>query len=247
MAPDTGTALAAPRLLRADEVHLSPDDRVVRQGITGHVIVAMIFFALAAWMAWLYRTGGIRWEYAAAIGGLATLFACGVVAGMIEVLRKDEWLMAIGPDAVRVRFHLRWDPKRPADEPQIVELPLEQVEAVQPVQFTRSWPGRGDNTGKEQRTATYLDFRVPGMDLRPLANALERERNRFPYDTSRYPRPDPVLVTGDNVLRVSIGSTRPGADEVRQLVGAWLPMEEEMEETVWVDDPPVRKPLRKVR
>jgi hypothetical protein len=242
---DTAAPLPSPRLLRAGDVRLGPDDRVVLPGITGHVIVAATCFAVAGWMAWYHRGGEIGWGWMAAIGG-AVLLGCGSVAGMIEVLWKGEWLLAIGPEAILVRFHRRWDPQRPADEPQIVELPMEHVEAVQLVKMTRSWPGRGDQ-GTQHRTTACLDFRVPRMDLRPLAGVLERERKRRPHDASPYPKPDPVRVMGENVLRVEVGDTRPGSDGVRRLLGAWLPMEEDVEELVSGSGPPVRKPLRAVR
>jgi hypothetical protein len=241
----SGAPRPSPRLLRADDVQLGPDDRVVLPGIAGHVIVAVTCFALTGWMAWSHRGGGMGWGWAAAIG-FAVLLGCGSAAGMVEVLWKGEWLLAIGPEAVLVRFQRRWDPERPADEPQVVELPMEHVEAVQPVRMTHSWPGRGDS-GTQHRTITYLDFRIPGMGLGPLAEVLERERRRRPHDASPYPRPDPVLLVGGNVLRVEMGDTRPGSDEVRRLLGAWLPMEEDVEELVSGGGPPVRKPLRAVR
>lgn len=236
--PETPT-LPAPRLLRDQEVPLGPDDRVVWQGITGHMVVAGLCLALAWWMWSEYQAGDLRWGYLAGFGGPAALLGIGAVAGAIEVLWRRAWLLVIGPEAVLVRFRARRGDLAPG-EPQIVELPIVHIDAAQQVTQTRAKPAR-HRSGREEHSVVYLDFRVHGMDLGALAEALERERAR--HGPSLGDRPDPVLVMGD-VLRVQVGPTRPGHETVLRLVGARLPMEEDAAEEVWMGGPPVRKPPR---
>lgn len=237
-------ALPAPRLLHDSDVQPGPDDRVVKRGIAGHLVVAALCFALAGWMAWRYQAGAMRWGYAAGIGGFAALFGCLVLAGAAELRRRDTWVMVIGPKRILVRYRTRRNQGLDPDKARIVELPLAYIQSVQPVRHKRARITRG-SSGEDRQYSTFLDFRIRGLDLGPLADALKGERP--PSHPGIRTARDPVQLLPEGVVRVTVGATRPAHDELLRLLGARLPLEAEVAERVGMGGPPAREPLVKAR
>lgn len=213
------------RLLRPDEALPAADDVLVRPRATPSLVVAIVFSGLA----WLVVSGWPEGKMPLA----AALFFAAVFAlvagvgftGWRRSLRRDAWMMAIGPRRVLIRFRSFLHVHFPADDPQLVEVPLQ---AVAWVRRTHQHITRPFGRATQHRHYTYLDVHLHPADLEPLRRALAREAT-LKHRGTRFDH-QPVIVTVEGAIRVELAyngaSTRPRAADVLRLLGERVPVQD---------------------
>lgn len=232
--PSAQAALPAPRLLYRDEARPDPGDVLVRPRSRGYLVWGVLFLALAGWLGWLGYEGRMRWWLASLLGVLSLLIGGGSIQTWTKTLRRDNWLMAIGGSRVLIRFRSFLHDHFPAEDPQVVELPLENVVSVRQTRQKVTRPAT-KQVGEQHRHLTFLDIRTRGLNLVPLWDALARERTVRHLGNRR--DHDPVLLVEDGIIRVEMvsgwGTARPRIDAVLRLLGRHAPVEEDASETVF--------------
>lgn len=229
------------RLLRADEAAPGADDVLVQPRATPSLVVA----AVMAWLVWLigtrYMEGKLPLGAAIFFGaGFALIGAVGFT-GWLRSLRRDAWLMAIGPTRVLIRFRSFLNYRFPAEDPQLVEVPIRSIAWVR---RTRRHITRPSGRATRHGHYSYLDFHLHSADLEPLRRALAREATlkrrgaRFDHQ--------PVMVTAEGQVRVEMAyngaSTRPRVADVLRLLGERVPVRDEAKERIAAERAPAMTP-----
>lgn len=231
--PAGDPARSAPRLLSRAEARPDPGDALVRPRHRGYLVSAVVFAALTGWLGWLGYEGRMRWWLALLLGLVTALISRGALLTWIQTRRHDNWLMAIGGSRVMIRFRSFLHDHFPAEDPQVVELPLAHVVSVRQTRQKVTRPAT-KQLGAQHRHVTYLDIRTRGLNLAPLWDALVRERSVRHLGVRR--DHDPVQLVGDGVVRVEMigrATTRPRIDEVLRLLGRQAVVEEGASEEVF--------------
>jgi hypothetical protein len=227
------------RLLHFHELDIGPDEVIVRPRSPGLAFAGVLALVFAGLLARDAARGGLPWMVA---GGLIL-----ALLGMTWMLyrgwrryhRAGAWLLAVGPERVLIRFRSVVSQHLPAELPQVIELPLDQVLWVRAMK--RGMVQRNGNATLRS-SYEYLDFRLRGADLRPLQVELmedQRERGRR-WFAQRDPS---VAVSWDGVLRVEMSrngaAAEPGTRDVLKLLAGRVPVEADAEE--YVDTQPTTR------
>lgn len=219
------------RLLRPDQAPLAVDDVLVRPRATPSLVVAIVFSAMAWLVAARYLEGKLPLVAAIFFGVAFALIARVGFTAWRRSLRRDAWLMAIGPRRVLIRFRSFLHTRFPAEDPQLVEIP---IQAVAWVRRRRRHVTRPSGRATQHRRYTYLDFHLHPADLEPLRQALAREA-ALKHRGGGFDH-QPVIVTAEGEIRVEMAyngaSTRPRSADVLRLLGARVPVEDEVEERI---------------
>jgi hypothetical protein len=212
------------RFLRSDAVQLTPSETVFRQSVGATLAATLFLFAAALALLAAGAAGALPIAIAAVGGGSLLLFGALSARMLTRSRAPANWLVAFNGRRLLIKFRSYLNPALAPDVPDVVELPLSEVEGVRAArQEVTGWASSRELVRK---VTTFLDLRVGvGVSLAELAEHLRRERElRSSGATWRH---YPVSVPDERTIRIEWRSdaarVTPGIDEALRLLGADAP------------------------
>jgi hypothetical protein len=112
----------------------------------------------------------------AVLGILVSVLISLLVSGAFKKsLLPTNWLLAIGPDEIFIKFRSYQNVDFPGDDPQAVSLKLSEIASVNITKQTIISPGSRNSSTTSFHT--FLDINVISSDLNSLKEQLKYERN----------------------------------------------------------------------
>ncbi len=140
-------------------------------------------------------------------GGFSALFSVVCFRCFAKTLAPTNWLVAIGPDRMLLKFRSYLNSHFPEEDPQVILLSYSEVEAAQITKQKIIYEG-ARREGPTTEYHTYLDLFVRDQDPQPLKERLRYERNvkvtkdRIICKTSSKAVHYPVSVVEDKIIRI---------------------------------------------
>ncbi len=155
---------------------MTVQDRIFKESALLTFIAAVVFAGLAVAMYLWNRFGELPFLSVVVSGGFLALFSLICFRCFAKTLAPTNWLLAVGPDQMMVKFRSYLNPHLPADDPQVISLSFSEIEAAQITKQKIIYEG-ARREGPTTEYHTYLDLFIQGRDLQPLRERLKYERN----------------------------------------------------------------------
>lgn len=184
------------RLLRLQDVQFTVDDRVFRQSRLPHLLAGIVLLAACGGVVAAHFWGDMPLGMMLASGGGLLLGALLFFASFFKSLRGTNWVLAVNPTRMLIKFRSYLNNHYPPDELQVAEIPLTEVQAVQEVRERHESKSGGKTTVWWTRS---LDITLQGDGLDALQEQLAAE-DQTPAKL-RF-RHQPVAIRTDGTLRI---------------------------------------------
>jgi hypothetical protein len=195
------------QLLKLQDVQLTVQDRIFKESALLTFFAAVVFAGLAVAMSVWNRFGDLPFFFVVVSGGFLASFSLICFGCFAKTLAPTNWLLAVGPDRMMIKFRSYLNPQLPADDPQVILLPFSEVEAAQ-ITKQKITCEAARSEGPTTEHHTYLDLLIRGQDLQPLRESLKYERtakvtkDRIICKTSTKAVHYPVSVPDDRTIRI---------------------------------------------
>jgi len=214
------------QLLKLSDVQLTPDSRIFKESVLVHFIATLIFTAAMIGVYFWYRSGELPLYLFILVGGFLLLFLMISFHSFKKALAGTNWLFAVGPDRVLIKFRSFLNANLPEDDPQVISLSLAEIESAQITKLRLCYPGSENKTTTEFQK--YLDLFVNADNLQHLKERLKYEHTAKVTIQTRIGKKSskshhyPVSVVDDKVIRILWKSpsshVKPGIDKVVNLL-----------------------------
>ncbi|HEX5726061.1 MAG TPA: hypothetical protein VFX98_11385, partial [Longimicrobiaceae bacterium] len=190
------------RLLRLDEAAFGPDDTVFKENPTQALLFTAMFVAGALFFLGLWIEDEVGTFLGVLMVGMFGVFAAFTGNIARKAFRPNAWQMAVDGRRALIKFRSFLNTLHPETDPQVLEVGLDEIASVRENELVMLTAGhRGRKATTIERS---VDIRVPGADLRPLAERLEVEREwkRTGFSIKAWP----VALPEEGVIRVNFSS-----------------------------------------
>lgn len=160
-------------LLTPQQVPMRHTDQAYRESAAARLVAAVLMFGGSAGMFVWYWLGELPLSIACFSGaGLAFI---GLVAFALfwKALSPDNWLLRVGDDGIYIKFRSHLNRALPSNDPQVVRLPVSEIESVRITKHRVTTEGSKGGTQVE---------RLKHLDLRVAIDALEELSERLKYE-----------------------------------------------------------------
>lgn len=192
------------KLLVLQDVTLTNLDRRFRQSPLAQFIASLLFFSLAVAAACWYWFGNLPLFVAIFSGGFMFLLSLIFFSTFRKALAPTNWILAVGPDRVLIKFRSYLNTHFPSTDPQVVLLDPSQIARANITKQKITAPG--SRSRNETSFHTFLDIHLSSVDLAPLKERLKYERTTKAQKTGKYTsskaRHYPVSVVGKDTIRI---------------------------------------------
>ncbi|MHC4213048.1 MAG: hypothetical protein ACYSWP_06695, partial [Planctomycetota bacterium] len=161
------------RLLTLDNVHITNLHQKFRQSAVAQLAAAIIFLLPAVFI--FYFSRGKMTVFAVLCILLSVLISLLIFGAFKKTLLPTNWLLAIGPGEIFIKFRSYHNVDLPGDDPQAVSLKLSDIASVNITKQTIISPGSRNSPTTSFHT--FLDINVLSSDLNSLKGQLKYERN----------------------------------------------------------------------
>ncbi|MBI1320327.1 MAG: hypothetical protein GC168_15475 [Candidatus Hydrogenedens sp.] len=148
-------------------------------------------------------------------GSIAIFFAILTIQRWRDCSHPMNWLVRDSEEGLYFNLRPAVNRKLAEDYPTVVHFPASSVSGIGKVTEHRRFPDRNTD---EKNNIVYLEFRIKGADLEPLADVLHLERRKMPdhggwlpHRTAEYP----IQVVDGHTIRVAWHRLSP--DETKAL------------------------------
>jgi hypothetical protein len=163
------------QLLRLQDVNLTAQDRVFKESALVIFVAGLVFAGLAVGIYLWNRFGDLPFFFVVVSGGFLALFSIICFGCFAKTLAPTNWLLAVGPDRILIKFRSYLNPHLPAVDPQVVSLSFSEIEAAQVTKQKIKYYGSQRNAPTTE-FHSYLDLFIHGGNLHPLHERLRYER-----------------------------------------------------------------------
>jgi len=191
------------KLLTLPEVSLTNLDKRFRQSPIANLLFTMVILAMAGLMIFLvvYRDGPKIILLSIPVW---LLFGCIQAAACKKSLGPCNWLLAIAPEGIYIKFRSYLNTALPETDKQVIALQFSDIQSVQIVKQTLSCPSSG---GKTTTTfMTFLDIHLQNCDISILSEQLCYERSVWNENSAFGGRTKthdyPVSTVKPNIIRL---------------------------------------------
>jgi len=194
------------QLLKLKDVQLSVQDRIFKESALMQFLAGLVFAALAIGILLWNRIGDLSFVAVIFPGSFFVLFSVISFRIFKKTLAPANWLVAIGPDRIFIKFRSYLNSHLPADDPQVISLTFSEIEAAQITKKKIKY--RGSKNTPTTEYLTYLDLSVKTENLQPLQERLKFERTtkvskdlggcKYSSKAQHYP----VSVPADKIIRI---------------------------------------------
>ena len=192
------------KLLVLEDTALTNLDMKFRQSPLAQLIPSLIFFSLTGGAVYWYWFRGMHLITAVLFGGMMFLMGLALFSSFKKALAPTNWLLAIGPDRVLIKFRSYLNAHFPSTDPQVVLLDPSEIAYARIAKQKIKVPG----SRNRNRTSfhTFLDLHVPSTDLMPLKDRIKYERILKPQKTGKYTKSKchhyPVSILNIDTIRI---------------------------------------------
>lgn len=182
-----------------------------RNSYLGPVIISCFFLLFAILMIYQYAIGKMPLMLMVVFAAGALLFMMIVTTILLRSLKSTNWLLALGPDRLWIKYRSYLNSHFPPEDLQIIELRYDAIEFVGLIRRKEILPGQ--KNGTVTKYSKHLDFVLRQSFDDVLPEALLSERNaRAPQRKGiRSKSLDyPVRDKEGRIVRVRISGCRPG-------------------------------------
>ena len=193
------------QLLTLQDLNLTNLGRKFKQSPLAQLVATVIFVSLAAGMFCWYRLGELPGIIAVFSGGFLLLIGLICFTTFMKSLAPTNWVMAVGPNRVLIKFRSYLNAHFPATDPQVVQLSPSEIKFANITKQTITTPGSDHHNVTSFHT--FLDLHIASGDLAALKNWLKYERtvkvtSGKAIKTSSRSRHYPVSVVDNRIIRV---------------------------------------------
>jgi len=214
------------QLLKLSDVQLTPDSRIFKESALVHLIATLIFTGAAIGVYLWYRFRELPLYLFILLGGLLLLFSMVCFRSFKKALARTNWLFAVGPDKILIKFRSFLNTNLPEDDPQVISLSLTEIEAARITKLRLRYPGSQNKTTTEFRK--YLDLFVNSDNLQQLKERLKYERTTKVTTQTKIGKRSskihhyPVSIVDNKIIRILWKSpsshVKPGIDKAANLL-----------------------------
>ncbi len=214
------------QLLKLSDVQLTSDSRIFRESVLVHLIATLIFAAAVIGVYFWYKSGELPLNFALPSGIICLIGSMICFRCFKKALARTNWLFAVGPDRVLIKFRSFLNADLPEDDPQVISLSLPEIESAQITTLRLRYPGSENKTTTEFQK--YLDLFVKPDNLQQLKERLKYERAAKVTIQTRIGKKSskshhyPVSVVDNKVIRILWKSpsshVKPGIEKVVNLL-----------------------------
>lgn len=179
---------------------------VFRQSRTFCLIPPILSVGLIVGLVYWYYCGNAPLSVVIVVGGLLGLVGCITFAQAKKTLASPNWILAIEPDQVFIKFRSYLNPHFPPTDPQVVRLHLTKIESARITKQKLTLLGI---SGKGKTSYhTFLDLTVAEQDISLLQDQIKYERNLKPPLTGKFIKSRskshhyPVSVIDNRTIRI---------------------------------------------
>lgn len=160
--------------------------------------------------------------YAYAVGGISFVLMLVLLFGslifplissnmLVRSFQATNWLLALGPDRLWIKYRSYLNSHFPPDDLQIIELRYDELESVGLIRRKEITPGSRNGTQVQYYRHLEFALRQPFGNELPEALLAERNTKGSPgRRTSSRSLDYPVQVKGENTIRMRVNGIRPG-------------------------------------
>ncbi|MBN2180841.1 MAG: hypothetical protein JW715_02915, partial [Sedimentisphaerales bacterium] len=118
-------------LLGLNDVQLTVQERIFKESTFMQFLAGLLGVGFVVAMFLGYRYG--KWPfYVFVLSGIVpVLFSAICFRHCTKAMASNNWLLAIGPDRIFIKFRSYLNPHLPADDPQVVSMSFSEIEAAQ--------------------------------------------------------------------------------------------------------------------
>jgi hypothetical protein len=189
------------RKIEATEPHI-----IFKQSMLPHAIALISFTGLSVGFICWHHFGNCPLNIALIFGGFMGLFVLYTFSILKKTLAPSNWLLTLESDRISIKFRSYLNAHFPDTDPQIVRLPLKEIESAR---ITKQRITQYGFSGRRQTAFhTFLDLNIPEQVLSPLQEQLKHERNMEPPLTGKFVKSRsksnhyPVSVAGEHTIRI---------------------------------------------
>jgi len=206
------------KLLVLQDAHLSPLGCRFRQSPLAQFTAFLLFAGLTVGALCWHRFGDLPLLGAIFGSGFMGLFSLLFFSIFKKSLAPTNWILAIGPDRVLVKFRSYLNAHFPSTDPQVVQFHPSELRSARITKQRITAPG--SNRGNVTSFHTFLDLHVSAAELAPLQERLKYERTvkvqtGTKLKSSSRARHYPVSVVDSDTIRIEWRSPQdvivPGA------------------------------------
>jgi hypothetical protein len=195
------------QLYKLENIHLAVQEHIFKESSFLQFLAALLFAGMGIGMFLWNRFGNLPFFVIVISGIFLALFSIICFRHLAKTLTPTNWLVAVGPDRIIIKFRSYLNPHLPADDPQVVSLSFSEIEAAQITKEKIRYYGSQKNS-KTTEYQTYLDLLIKAVNLQPLRKRLKYERSIKTYKNSgiyKYGTKShhyPVSVPEDKIIRI---------------------------------------------
>jgi hypothetical protein len=194
-------------LLSLQEAQLSVQDRTFKDtGVVSFVVGLTGLASVIGVFLW-YRFGDAPLALLIFSGGFMALFSLAFLSSFAKALKKENWLIAIDPERLLIKFRSYQNDNFPCEDPQVIKLGFSQIESARITRQKLTYHGI-DRRGPRTEFHTYLDLAIVCDNLAQLRERLKYERTLKPSrkigfcTVSSRAEHWPVTIKGDKTIRI---------------------------------------------
>jgi len=195
------------QLLRLQDAQLNIQDRIFKESAFWQFLGAVVFAGLAVGMYMWHKYGELPFFFVVVSGGFLALFSLICFRHFTRTLAPANWVAAIGPDRILIKFRSYLNADLPAEDQQVISLWFSEIEAGR-ITKQRLKYYRSQRDGAATEYHTYFDFIVRDSSLQPLKDRLKYEhtamvtRDRIICKVSSKAQHYPVSVPDERTIRI---------------------------------------------
>jgi hypothetical protein len=192
------------KLLVLQDVAFNNLDGRFRHSPLADLITLLVFFSLVAGAICWYWFGDLPLYAVILFGGFMLIMGRMAFFNFRKSLAPTNWLLAIGPDRILIKFRSFLNSHFPSADPQVVSLDPSEIASAR---ITTQWiKAPGLHSRRQTSFHTFLDLHVPSVDLAPLKERVKYERTlkaqKIGKHVSLKVRHYPVSVMGEDTIRI---------------------------------------------
>ncbi len=209
-------------LLRLQDVQLGYDDRVFKDPGMASLLFGCICLSITIIMFFAYRSDELPLFILILFGGLSALASRIGFSRFIKARSRNNWLAAVNPERMLIKFRSYLNPHLPADDPQVIKLYFSEIASAKIVKIKMRYKSINRKTKVEFRK--YLDLETTFDNLHELKQRLKYERNCAFQSNNGGGKVRtvvehwPVTVLEDNIIRIEWVSVRPGINKAIEIL-----------------------------
>lgn len=182
-----------------------------RSSRLGPVVFFLFSLAVIAAVIFAYAVGGIPFVFVLIFVPFSLIFPLISSNMVVRSFQTTNWLLALGPDRLWIKYRSYLNSHFPPDDLQIIELRYDEIESVGLIRRKEIMPGSRNRT--QVQYCRHLEFALCRPFGNELPEALLAERNTKGSPgrrTSSRSLDYPVQAKGENTIRMRVNGIRPG-------------------------------------